>query len=154
MRFFFYGTLLDRDVTALVLGRRLPASAFAPAVLPGHARRKVKGASYPIAVRDPRSEVAGAVVSGLSARDVARLAAYEGPRYHIVPVKVRIAGVLSIVSVFAPVEERFQATGGSWELPMWQHRHKRMFLARIRPALSALQTSRRPGLPSTGSSAG
>ena len=24
MRFFFYGTLLDPDVTALVLGRRLP----------------------------------------------------------------------------------------------------------------------------------
>ena len=92
MRFFFYGTLLDRDVTALVLGRRLPASAFTPAALPGHARRRVRGASYPIAVRDPKSEVAGAVVGGLSARDVARLAAYEGPRYRIAPLKVRIAG--------------------------------------------------------------
>ena len=140
MRFFFYGTLLDRDVTALVLGRRLPPAAFAPAVLPGHARRRIKGGSYPIAVRDPKSEVTGATVGGLSARDVARLAAYEGPRYRIAPLKVRIAGMLSIVSVFAPLEERFQPTSGSWELTSWQRRHKRAFLARVRPALSALHS--------------
>ncbi len=140
MRFFFYGTLLDRDVTALVLGRRLSPAAFTPAALPGHARRKVKGASYPIAVRDPKSEVTGAIVGGLSARDVVRLAAYEGPRYCIAPLKVRIAGMLSIVSVFAPLEERFQPTSGSWELMSWQRRHKRAFLARVRPALSALDS--------------
>ena len=35
MRFFFYGTLLDHDVTALVLGRRLPPAAFVPASLLG-----------------------------------------------------------------------------------------------------------------------
>ena len=142
MRFFFYGTLLDRDVTAQVLGRRLPPAAFAPATLPGHARRRIWGGSYPIAVRDPKSEVAGAIVGGLSARDVARLAAYEGPRYRIAPLKVRIAGVLSIVSVFAPLEERFQPTGGSWELTPWQRRHKRAFLARLEPALSALHSRR------------
>lgn len=142
MRFFFYGTLLDCDVTALVLGRRLPPAAFATAALPGHARRRVKGASYPIVVRDPRSEVAGAVVSGLSARDVARLAAYEGPRYRIAPLRVRIADRLSVVSVFAPLEERFQPTGGSWELTTWQRVHKRAFLARLRPALSALRSRR------------
>ena len=33
MRFFFYGTLLDSDVAALVLGRRLPPAAFMPASL-------------------------------------------------------------------------------------------------------------------------
>jgi Gamma-glutamyl cyclotransferase, AIG2-like len=138
MRFFFYGTLLDRDVTMLVLGRRLPPDAFVPAALPGHDRRKVKGASYPIVVRDPKSEVAGAIVGGLSARDVARLAAYEGPRYRIAPLKVRIAGAMSIVSVFEPVEERFQPTSSSWDLTSWQRRYKRAFLARIRPALSAI----------------
>ncbi|MCX7364009.1 MAG: gamma-glutamylcyclotransferase [Alphaproteobacteria bacterium] len=77
MRFFFYGTLLDRDVMALVIGRRLPAAAFAPAILPGHVRRRVKGASYPIAVRDTHGEIHGMVVGGLSVRDVARLSAYE-----------------------------------------------------------------------------
>jgi Gamma-glutamyl cyclotransferase, AIG2-like len=54
MRFFFYGTLLDRDVMALVLGRRLPPAAYAAAVLRGHARRRAKGASYPTLMRDPQ----------------------------------------------------------------------------------------------------
>ena len=138
MRFFFYGTLLDRDVATLVLGRRLPPWAFVPATLPGHARRRVRGASYPIVVRDPKSQVAGAIVGGLSARDVARLAAYEGPRYRIAPLKVRIAGAMSTVSVFQPLEERFQPTSGTWDLVSWQRRYKRAFLARVRPALSAL----------------
>jgi hypothetical protein len=142
MRFFFYGILLDRDLTALVLGRRLPPAAFTPAILPGHARLRIKGGSYPIAVRDAKSEVAGAVVGGLNARDVARLAAFEGPRYRIAPLKVRIAGALSIVSVFAPLEERFQPTSGLWELTSWQRGHKKAFLARLRPMLSALHSRR------------
>lgn len=138
MRFFFYGTLLDHDVISLVLGRRVSPQAYTPAALPGHARRRVKGASYPIVVRDPKGEVRGAIVGGLSLRDVEHLARYEGPRYCIAPLKVRIDGVTSTVSVFAPREERFQPTSGEWNLVAWQRRYKRAFLARIRPALAAL----------------
>ncbi len=144
MRFFFYGTLLDRDVMALVLGRRLPPQAFQPAFLPGHARRCVKGASYPIVVRDPVGEVAGMVVSGLSVRDVARLSAYEGPRYRIAPLRVRVDGRLATVSVFEPVENRFQPTGGDWALAVWQQRYKRDFVGRLRRAFSARPVYSRP----------
>src|SRR5258708_808701 len=103
-RFFFYGTLLDRDVMALVLGRLLPPQAFVPASLLGHARRRAKGASYPVVVRDPRGEVAGAIVGGLSARDVTRLTVYEGPGYRVVPLRVRVAGSMTTVSIFEPVQ--------------------------------------------------
>ena len=137
MRFFFYGILLDRDIASLALGRRLPPQAYLAAALPGHARRRVKGASYPIVVRDRRSEVPGAVVGGLSQRDVARLAAFEGPRYRIAPLRVRIGHVTTTVSVFEPVEERFQPTTGGWDVAAWQRRYKRAFLARIRSGLSA-----------------
>jgi hypothetical protein len=136
MRFFVYGSLLDRDVTALVLGRRLPPSAWVPATLPGHARRRIKEGTYPIAVPDPKASIAGAIVGGLSARDVARLSAYEGPRYRVASLKVRVGGAMRRVSVFAPLEERFQQTSGDWELAEWQRRHKRAFLARIRPRFS------------------
>jgi hypothetical protein len=54
--FFFYGTLLDHDVMALVIGRRLPPSAFVPATLKGHVRRRAKGVSYPILLRHPSGE--------------------------------------------------------------------------------------------------
>jgi len=137
MRFFFYGTLLDPDVVALVLRRRLPPSAFVPASLPAHARRRAKGATYPIVVRDRRAEVAGAVVGGLSARDVARLAAYEGPGYRIAPLRVRMSGAMTTVSVFEPLQSRLQPSGELWSLALWQRRHKRAFIARVKRAFSA-----------------
>jgi hypothetical protein len=137
MRFFFYGTLLDCDVMALVLRRRLPPAAFAPASLPGHARRRAKGATYPIVVRDPRGTVPGAIVSGLSTRDVARLTDYEGPGYRVVPLRVRLAGAMTAVSVFEPVRSRLQPSGELWDLALWQRRHKRAFVGRLKRALSA-----------------
>ena len=140
MRFFFYGTLLDYDVAALVLGRRLPPAAFVAASLPGHARRRAKGASYPIVVRDPNGAVPGVIVGGLSARDVARLTAYEGPGYRVVPLRVWSAGAMATVSVFEPVQSRLQPSGDLWDLALWQRRHKRAFVGRLKRALSA-----RPG---------
>lgn len=137
MRFFFYGTLLDHDVMALVIGRRLPPSAFSPATLRGRVRRRAKGVSYPILVREPGGTVEGAVVGGLTGRDVERLATYEGPRYRIAPLKVRTGGGLTTVSVFEPVENRFQPVDGAWDLGLWQGRHKRPFIGRLRRALGA-----------------
>lgn len=136
MRFFFYGTLLDRDVTALVLGRRLPPRAFVAASLQAHERRRVKGATYPIVIVDPRGEVPGAVVGGLSERDIARLAAYEGPGYRIAPLRVRLRGQITEVSVFEPIQSRLHPSRELWDLTLWQRRHKRSFVDRLRKALS------------------
>ena len=144
MRFFFYGTLLDSDVMALVLGRRLPPAAFVEAILPGHARRRAKGASYPVVVRDPASQAPGVVVGGLSARDVARLTAYEGPGYRIAPLKVLIRGAMTTVSVFEPVLSRLQPGPDSWRLVTWQRRHKRAFVGRLRRAFTGRPAYSRP----------
>lgn len=144
MRFFFYGSLLDEDVTALVIGRRLPPRAWVPATLAGFSRRKAKGVTYPVAIRDPKGKVQGAVVGGFSRREVERLQAYEGVRYHTVPLKVRVHGHITTVSVFEPKEKAFQPVDGEWSLTDWQRRHKRRFLERIRKAFSApLAYSRR-----------
>lgn len=144
MRFFFYGTLLDRDVTALVLGRRLPPRAYTEASLPGHARRRAQGASYPIVIADPCGEVPGAVVGGLSNRDVARLAAYEGPGYRVVPLTVKVQGRMTEVSVFEPIQSRLKPSRELWSLTLWQRRHKRSFVNRLRRALSEHPAYSRP----------
>jgi hypothetical protein len=137
MRFFFYGTLLDPDVMSLVIGRRLPPSAFMPAILPGHSRRRAKGMTYPVVVRDPADEVRGVVVGGLTPRDVARLAAYEGPGYRIARLRVRLAGALAMVSVFEPLASRLQPSASPWNYALWKSRHKRSFVGRLRKALCA-----------------
>jgi len=144
MRFFFYGTLLDRDVTALVLGRRLPAQAFVPAELPGWSRWRVQGGSYPISLPDRKGSVAGAVVSGLSARDVARLAAYEGAGYRVSPLKVRIAGSLTMVSVFEPIVSKLKPTTRPWDLALWQRQDKKLFVGRLVKALNGRRGYSRP----------
>lgn len=144
MRFFFYGTLLDRDVTALVLGRRLPASAFIPAVLPGWSRWRVQGGSYPVSIPDRKGEVGGAIVGGLSARDVARLAAYEGPGYRVSPLKVRVGGALTTVSVFEPIVSKLKPTTKPWDLTLWQRQDKKTFVTRLLKALNGPRGDPRP----------
>ena len=114
------------------------------ASLPGYARRRAKGASYPIVLRDPRAEVEGAVVGGLSTEDVSRLTAYEGPRYRIGSRKVRINAAVVSVSVFEPVVERFEPVSGTWNLVVWQRRDKRRFVDRLRRAFSARPACSRP----------
>ncbi len=136
MRFFFYGTLLDRDVTAIVLGRRLPPRAFLAASLLGHARRRAKDATYPVVIPDPCDEVEGAIVGGLSSRDVARLAGYEGPGYRIAPLRVKVGGALTTVSVFEPIQARLRPSADPWDLALWQRRHKRPFVNWLRKALN------------------
>ncbi len=136
MRFFFYGTLLDRDVTALVLGRRLPPQAFLPALLPGYSRWRVLGGSYPISVPDRKGAVSGAIVGGLSPRDVARLAAYEGPGYRVASLKVKVRGVITHVAVFEPLVHKLKPTNRPWQLALWQRHDKRQFVARLVRALN------------------
>lgn len=136
MRFFFYGILLDTDVMALVLGRRAPPAAYAPAVLRGYARRRAKGSSYPTLKRDPAAHVPGAVVGSLSARDVAWLSAFEGPGYRIGLLQVLMGGSVTTVSVFEPVESRLKPGPGPWSLELWQRRNKRAFIGRLRRAFS------------------
>jgi hypothetical protein len=144
MRFFFYGTLLDHDVTALVLGRRLPPAAFVPATLPGYSRWRVQGGSYPISVPDRKGQVSGAIVGGLSARDVARLAAYEGPGYRIAPFKVKVSDALITVAVFEPIASKLKPTNKPWNLALWQRRDKRTFVGRLMRALNGRRGYSRP----------
>ena len=137
MRFFFYGTLLDPDVAAIVLGRRLPPSAFVPAELGGFVRRRAMGKGYPILVQRRGGAVSGRVVGGLTPGDVARLSAYEGPNYRVSSLPVRLQGRLERVFVFTPNGPGLSPSPDAWDLALWQGRHKRPFVAYIRRALSA-----------------
>src|SRR5690606_32610492 len=101
--FFFYGTLLDDDVRAAVLGRTAPACAPVPAVLAGFRRVPVSGRSFPALIADPRGRVDGALLAGLDAAAAARLSYFEGPEYDplLRPV-VDAAGVSRDAWVFVP----------------------------------------------------
>ena len=68
---------------------------------------------------------------------MARLTAYEGPGYRVVPLRVRVAGSMATVSVFEPVQSRLRPSGEPWDLGLWQRRAKRAFVGRLQRAFSA-----------------
>ncbi len=83
---FIYGTLLDPRVFAGLAGRA-PLRRALPARLTGWLRVVLRGTPYPTLARDP-GEVAGLLLPRLPPAAFARLSAYEGACYALVPVRV------------------------------------------------------------------
>jgi gamma-glutamylcyclotransferase (GGCT)/AIG2-like uncharacterized protein YtfP len=128
--YFFYGTLLDADVRAAVMGAAAPAE-LAPATLAGWRRLQAPGTIFPMIVEAADDAVAGAIAR-VSPAAAARLAIYEGPEYKTRAVTVTLAaGGAQMAAVFVPVRS-FAGAGRGWDLAAWQRRHKRQFLARMR----------------------
>jgi len=134
--FFFYGTLLDAEVRALVMGAGAPA-AVETATLAGWRRITRPGATYPIVVRAPDDTVEGAIARALVPDAVSRLIAYEGAEYGTAAVEVRLAdGRSAAAEMFVPSGEH-AAGGRPWDLAAWQRRHKRRFIARLKAGAPA-----------------
>ncbi len=103
---FVYGTLKDETLRTRLLGRRVRAL---PARLRGFAVRAVRDADYPALVPAHGEVVAGLLLTGLDAGDLARLDRYEGSEYRRVPVRVEVT-------------ERFQP---AW-VYLWRDRRRRL----------------------------
>lgn len=129
--FFFYGTLMDPAVLDAVVGRRVPAAARRPAAVAGYARVCRAGASYPILVPAADGRVEGIVVSGLGARDAARLTAFEGDDYHtaMLDARLRTGGVVA-ARAFLP-RPGVPASPEPWLPDDWRRRHRARYLARL-----------------------
>jgi gamma-glutamylcyclotransferase (GGCT)/AIG2-like uncharacterized protein YtfP len=141
--FFVYGTLLDDDVRALVLGRGGPAESPTPATLAGFRRVPVMGHSFPALIADPRGRVEGALIAGVGIAEAARLSYFEGPEYQALrrPVE-RADGSAGDAWLFVPAPRQPFMPGlrprlGSWDLATWQRRHKARYLPGLRRTMDA-----------------
>ncbi len=85
-RLFVYGTLLDPAVLGRVIGRDPGRLGGRPATAEGWCRLRVKGRSYPTLRRAVGQSVAGRLITGLTATDLARLGRYEGPEYRLADI--------------------------------------------------------------------
>ena len=65
--YFFYGTLMDRDVLNIVSGLNLAPARLRPARLPGYRRVRVQDVQYPAVLRFEGYSVEGCVVHGIPA---------------------------------------------------------------------------------------
>lgn len=133
---FFFGTLMDEDVLAAVLGRRAAAEAMEPARLAGWRRAVISGRTYPMLVPHPTGAVDGLLVHGLGERDRRRLDHYEGPEYRIGTLIVRTQGGADVAADSYLGRAGVAAGREEWRLEAWRMRHKRAALTRIRTLMA------------------
>lgn len=133
MRLFFYGTLLDPDVQALVLGRALPGDELMPAELRHFRRVYIAGRLYPMVLPHRGEAVAGAFTATLSKDELARIAIYEGGDYRLERRTVYPRGENCVAA--APVTVWLYRTlptarpsTREWLLPAWQVKDKAVYL--------------------------
>jgi len=135
MLYFFYGTLCDPDIQALILGYRPRPQQLRPAILNGFRRKQAQGRSYPVLIRAPGGQVDGLLFRPARPTDAARLASYEGPEYltrHL-PVQVADGSAGSQrARVFLPAGPAqgfaLAPAKADWALTDWQRRYKSAFL--------------------------
>ncbi|MSO81551.1 MAG: gamma-glutamylcyclotransferase [Alphaproteobacteria bacterium] len=102
MRFFFYGTLMDPDLRAAVLGPAAARLVLVPAVLAGFRRVHAPGQSWPVLIHCAGARVDGVVVD-VDQPSARRLVRYEGPAYRLVRCFVcTVAGVTFHAVLFLP----------------------------------------------------
>ena len=135
MRYFFYGSLTDPDVLALVLGR--PRRRMIPATLEGWRCLRGAGECYPLISPAPGERVEGVVVD-VSPAEARRLAWYEGDDYEPRELGVALASGESVgvalasgesvaALVFLPKPDLAHA-GEPWDPVHWRREHKAALL--------------------------
>lgn len=136
-RFFFYGTLMDRQILAAVLHRPVDPRRLRPALLTGYRRVLHRAATYPVLIADKAAEVDGILATGLTAGDARRLAGYEGPDYRLASLPVRAgAGGTVNAGVFLPVGDEV-ASAVPWNLETWRRQCREHFLRQVRRSRNA-----------------
>ena len=120
---FFYGTLRDREMLELVLGRAVPESALEPATAEGHAAFLLVDEDYPVLVPAEGRRTEGVLLHEPAEDDLARIRFFEGAEYALTPITVRTAR--------GPVEalhlrgtEKPVASEHEWDFEAWCRSHR------------------------------
>lgn len=120
MDYFFYGTLMDADVRAAVLGRTLAPMHLGSAVLRGFRRVRMAGTAYPVlAAGGPEDRVDGLLARGLSRADTAKLIRYEGAAYVVKSLPVETAPGETVMARIFCSRSNVRLTAEPWTLVDW-----------------------------------
>lgn len=128
MRLFFFGSLMDMELLALVIGRAADELDVASAALHGFARRRARGESFPIVVPHPGGRIVGALVTGLTADDVDRIQYFEGSDYALQSYAVERSGERIEAQVFVPTA-RLEPETAEWDYDSWVRQERAICFA-------------------------
>ena len=126
---FIYGTLLDDQVLASVLGHEGAHITSTEAEAPFMRVMKVAHVDYPCLLEGQDDDVAiGALLQGLSDNDIAKLDQFEGENYQRKPVEVIADKQLVMSYAYQPVITL--ETDGAWYFNIWAEEGRETFLNR------------------------
>ena len=133
--FFFYGSLMDRELLEAVLGRDASDLKFTPGWLKGYVAEIAANYSFPTMVEHRSGRVDGLVVEHLTAADVERIAYFEDEEY--TPTVADIATADTEVSAHIYVATaRLKSSGKTWSFDHWRRHDKPLLLAITRKVMS------------------
>lgn len=123
---FFYGTLRDADVLAMVLGDE--RATLSDAVLDDHIAMAVANETFPIIHAKTGAQAHGLLAENLSDEALARLNFFElGFGYELRGLPVKASGRSVVASVYFCPPGLFE-TDGAWDFAAWGQRQKPFFL--------------------------
>jgi hypothetical protein len=134
--YFIYGTLMDMDILARVLGevsaRRIPVQErLTSAVLPNYRRGYIVGRDFPGLALEPGSETVGLLLDDVTRIEAMRLNSYEGPHYRLATVEARaLSAPETLIKAQTYVIKPGQSLSGDWDLESWQQHFKPTYMIR------------------------
>ena len=126
---FVYGSMRDRDVRALVLGRDHPEVRIEAAWMPDAAVALVPDESYPYLVSAEGARAPGEVLHGLGDAGLDRIHFFENDEYALVECTVERTDGGRIAAMHFGGVAIPQGPIVPWSLAQWQATEKKRFLA-------------------------
>lgn len=124
---FIYGTLLDDQILASVLGHDGTDITSSEAEAPFMRVMKVADVDYPCLLEGQDDDVAiGALLQGLNDEDIAKLDQFEGENYQRKALEVICDKQLVKTQAYQPVIEL--ETDGVWMFHHWSEKGREAFL--------------------------
>ena len=127
---FCFGSLMDRDVLALVLDREPlpPGIHMEPASISGFRKVRLPHETYPMLVPAAEGEAGGALIHGLSRQDLDRIVFFEGEEYELAPCVVRLGDGEVADALFFDEGIMPPPRTEQWDFDSWQREHKAYLL--------------------------
>ncbi|MEM1160630.1 MAG: NUDIX domain-containing protein [Pseudomonadota bacterium] len=115
---FFFGSLRDRDLLEVVLGRNVEPTDLVSAEAGGFRTLQLGAEAYPYLAPAVGHSSEGVVVQNLTPTDISRLEYFEEAEYGLAPIDVRAADGL-IAAQFFKSTDKLPATQIPWDFSAW-----------------------------------
>lgn len=116
---FFYGTLRDRELLEIVLGRPVASDELTAASAAGYAARRIEAQAYPLLLPAAGEQAPGVVFRPATPADVARVSWYEEAEYDLVPLQADTADG-QVEAWYFRATGKVSPGGERWRIEDWQ----------------------------------